>query len=145
MRQLVGAFVLALVVLLTWSGLRGQTVAKMPVAGATVFIAPMENAFDDYLKNAFQKKKVPLVIVADKAAAQFEITGHSDSTKASTAKKLLKGSFHSAEQASIQMADLQSGDVVFAYSVNKGDSAHGRQSTAEACAKHLKDDMEKRR
>jgi hypothetical protein len=32
--------------------------------------------------------------------------------------------------------------VVFAYSVNKQSSAHGKRSTAEACAKHLKDQTE---
>jgi hypothetical protein len=29
--------------------------------------------------------------------------------------------------------------------VNKESSAHGKQSTAEACAKHLKDAMEKKK
>jgi hypothetical protein len=28
---------------------------------------------------------------------------------------------------------------VFAYAVNKKNSLHGRQSAAEACAKHMKD------
>ena len=41
------------------------------------------------------------------------------------------------------MADLKSGEVVFAYSVNKKDSAHGKRSTAEACAIHMKDEIEK--
>jgi hypothetical protein len=134
---------IALVVLITFSG-RGLLAAQASslAAGAKVFIAPMEDGFEDYLKNALQKKKVPVVVVADRSSADFEISGHADSVKASTAKKLFMGSFHSDEQASIQVADLKSGEVVFAYSANKSNSAHGKQSTAEACAKHLKDAIE---
>jgi hypothetical protein len=61
----------------------------------------------------------------------------------STAKKLLRFDFHSSEQASISVADRKSGEIVFAYSVNKQSSARGKQSTAEACAKHMKDGLEK--
>jgi hypothetical protein len=50
--------------------------------------------------------------------------------------------WHSNEQASITVSDRKSGEVVFAYSVNKKSSAHGKRSTAEACAKHLKDQIE---
>ena len=39
--------------------------------------------------------------------------------------------------------DVKSGEIVFAYSVNKKDSVHGKQSTAESCAVHIKDDIEK--
>jgi hypothetical protein len=50
--------------------------------------------------------------------------------------------WHSNEEASIQVVDLTSGEVVFADSVNKKSSAHGKESTAEACAKHLKEQIE---
>jgi len=49
---------------------------------------------------------------------------------------------HSNEQASIQVSSIKSGQVVFAYSANKQSSAHGKKSTAEACAKHLKEKIE---
>jgi hypothetical protein len=114
-------------------------------AGAKVFIAPMEDGFDGYLKTAIQKKQVPVTVVDDKSQAEFEITGHSETHTASTAKKLLLGKIHSDEQASIQVANLESGEVVFAYSVNKGNSAHGKQSSAEACAKNLKEEIEKKK
>jgi len=58
---------------------------KIP-AGSRVFIAPM-GEFDTYLRNAIKDKKVPLEIVDDKSKADFEITGVSESQKASTAKK----------------------------------------------------------
>ena len=88
------------------------------------------------------KKKVPVQIVEDKAQAEFIITGHSESQKASTAKKVIMGNFHSNEDASINVSSVKTGDVVFAYEAHKDSSAHGQQSTAEACAKHLKDQMD---
>jgi hypothetical protein len=102
----------------------------------------MPDSFDDYLKTAIAAKKVPLTIVSDKSAAQYELTGHSDTEKAGTAKKLIMLDWRSNEQASIKVADLGSGEVVFAYSVSKKSSARGKQSTAEACAKHLKRHIE---
>jgi hypothetical protein len=51
---------------------------------------------------------------------------------------LFLGSQQSNEQASIKVADLKTGAIVFGYSVHKGNSVRGRQSAGEACAKHLK-------
>jgi hypothetical protein len=45
---------------------------------------------------------------------------------------------NSDEQASVKLVNLKSGEVVFAYAVNKKNSLHGRQTAAEACAKHMK-------
>ena len=112
--------------------------AQIP-QGARVFIAPMPNGFDGFLKAAIEKKKLPVEIVEDKSKAQFQITGASESQKASAAKIILMGNWHSVEDASIQVADLASGEVVFAYSVHEQASTHGRQSAAESCAKHLKE------
>jgi hypothetical protein len=113
--------------------------------GAKVFLNTMPDDFHSYLKSAFTKKKVPVVVVGTKAEADFEITGSSESQKAGAAKKIFMGSWHSDEQASISVADLQTGEVVFAYSANKKNSAHGKQTTAEACAKHLKQALEKKK
>ena len=79
-----------------------------------------------------------------RAEAEFEITGSSESQKAGAAKKIFMGSWHSDEQAPISVASLTSGEVVFAYSANKKNSAHGKQTTAEACAKHLKKHLEQK-
>jgi hypothetical protein len=68
----------------------------------------------------------------------YEITGVAASRKASAAKKIIVGSWHSREEASIQVTDLKSGVVVFAYSYATSNSAHGKQTSAESCAKHLK-------
>ena len=115
-----------------------QTQTKIP-AGAKVFVAAM-GGFEGPLKKAIAGKKVPFQVVKQREEAEYEITGTADSKKASTAKKVILGSWHSDEDASIKVANLKSGEIVYAYAVHKQDSAHGQKSTAEACAKHLKDE-----
>ena len=51
----------------------------------------------------------------------------------------MAGNIHSDEQASVKLINLKTGEVVFAYAVNKKNTLHGSQTIAEACAKHLKD------
>src|SRR5262249_52498768 len=114
---------------------------KIIPAGSKVFIAAMDDGFDKYLKDALAAKKVPLDVVSERDKADYEITGHSETHKAGAAKKIIFGSWHSDEQASIAIANLKTGEVVFAYSANKQNSAHGKRSTAEACAKHLKEQV----
>jgi len=113
---------------------------KIP-AQSKVYLAPM-GGWESDLKTALQSKKVPVEVVAERDKADYEITGTSESKKASTAKKLIMKDWHSDEQASITVTEIKSGEVVYAYSVNKQSSAHGKRSTAEACAKHLKDQIE---
>lgn len=138
--------ILAVIVFLTLlaSIVIAQDVAvdKTIPAKSKVFIAKMDDGFDEFLKAAIQSKKVPLILVEDKAQADFELTGHSETQKASTAKKVIMWDWRSNEQATIQAANLKTGVVAFAYSVNKVSSAHGKKSTAEACAKHLKEKIE---
>ena len=111
--------------------------------GAKVFINTMPDGFETFLKSALSKKKVPLTIVDSRENADLEMTGASETQKAGAAKKIFMGSWQSDEQATISIADLKSGEIVFAYSVNKRNSVHGKQSTAEACAVHIKDELEK--
>jgi hypothetical protein len=112
-------------------------------AGSKVFIAPMDG-FETYFKAALEKKRVPVVVVEDRDKADFEISGSSESQKASTAKKVIMLDWRSKEQASIKVTNMKSSVVVFAYSVHKASSAHGKQSSAEACAKHLKEKIKTR-
>jgi len=121
---------------------KAEATATKISPGTKVYVAAITDGFDTYLKAAINKKKVPLQVVESRDQADYEITGISDSKKAGAAKILITGSWHSKEEASIRMADIETGEVVWAYSVNKGNSAHGKQSTAEACAKHLKDTIE---
>ena len=119
-----------------WVTLAGE--AKLVPAGSKVFV-DASDGFDTYLAAALQKKKVPVVIVADKEKADYELQGVSDHQKAGWAKVVFLGQIHSDEQASVKLVDIKSGEIVFAYAVNKKNSLHGRQTAAEACAKHMKD------
>jgi len=109
----------------------------------SVYISPM-NGFESYLAAAFEKKKVPLTIVADQARAAYVITGTSEEKKAGAAKMIVFGQIHADNAASVQMVDQMTGAVIFAYAVNKKNTLHGQQTTAEACAKHLKEQLEKK-
>jgi len=103
----------------------------------------MPDDFDSFLKAALVAKKVPLNVVSSRDQADFEIKGSSETQKASAAKKAVLLNWHSDEQASISVSNLVSGEVIFAYTANKKSSTHGKQSTAEACAKHLKERLQK--
>jgi hypothetical protein len=107
-------------------------------AGSKIYITPIVGGLENYIAAGIMKKKVQVVLVADKSKADYEITGVSESEKAGWAKMLFMESEASAEQASIEVIDLKDDEVVFAYSVNKINSVRGKQSVGEACAKHLK-------
>ena len=111
--------------------------AKMP-SYAKVYLAPMLGGFENYIIAGLRNKKVPLIVVVDRTKAEYEISGVSESDKAGWAKMLFIGSENSNEQASIKIADLKTGAVIFGYSVHKTNSMRGRQSAGEACAKHIK-------
>ncbi len=113
--------------------------AKPIPAGSKIYIAPIPGGFEHYIAAGILKKKVNVVLVNDRAKANYEISGVSESEKAGWAKMLFMGSEASREQASVQVVDLKTSEVVFAYSVHKANSVRGKQSAGEACAKHLKD------
>ena len=110
--------------------------------GARIYVAPMNNGFETYVIAGFQQKKVPLTVVTIRDRADFEMTGVSESDKAGWAKMLFLNSTSTAETASIKIVNLKTGEVVFGYSVNKGNSARGKQSAGEAVAKHLKEKID---
>ena len=109
--------------------------------GSAVFIAPM-NGFETYLAAAMTKKKVQIALVASEAQADFVLTGTSEEKKAGWAKMAFTGSIHSDDAASVTMTNRKSGAIAFAYAVNKKNTLHGEQTSAEACAKHLQDHIE---
>ena len=111
---------------------------KIP-SGSRVYVATMANGFDNYVVAGLQQKKVPVIVVADRTKADFEITGVAETDKAGWAKMLFMGSQQTNETASVKMVNLKTGTVVFAYSVNKINSVRGKQSAGEACAKHIRE------
>jgi hypothetical protein len=113
-------------------------------AGARIYVAPMVNGFDTYIAAGFQKKLVPVVLVTIREKADFEMTGVSETDKAGWAKMLFWGNDSTNETASVKLVNIKSGDVVFAYSVKKANSARGKQSAGESVAKHVKEKIEGR-
>ena len=111
------------------------------VPGSRVYITPMDG-FENYLAAALGKKKVQLIPVTDKDQADYVITGTSLDKKAGWAKIVFMGNVHSDNAASITMSDRKTGAIVYAYAVDKKSTMHGQQTTAEACAKHLKAHIE---
>ena len=109
---------------------------KIP-AGAKIYIAPL-NGYESFISAAIIKKETPVIVVNSADKADYTITGVSESVQAGWAKMLFLGSQQSNEQASIVMTNVKSGVVVWGYNVNKTNSYKGKQSSSEACAKHLK-------
>jgi hypothetical protein len=93
--------------------------------------------FENYVIAGILKKKVPVSLVSTRDKAEYEIRGSAETEKAGWAKMLFLGSQNTNEQASINVTDIATGNVVFGYSVNKLNSVRGKQSAGEAIGKHL--------
>ena len=135
-------------------------------SGARVVIAPM-GGFETYFAAAIREKKVPISLTLDKASAQYFVVstntewqgfvfgsgGSANWTKAGgSASYGSAGSTTRGLEASIMLIDAKTKDVIWAYEVHKNShgsllfgtfGARGQQSIAEACAKHLKEYIEK--
>lgn len=142
---------------------QGTARGSRPVAvGSRVVIAPM-GGFETYFAAAVREKSVPITLTLDKASAQYFLVstntewegfvygagaswnraGGAAGASASTTRGL---------EASIMLIDAKSKDVIWAYEVHKSShgallfgtfGARGQQSIAEACAKHLREYIEK--
>ena len=112
--------------------------------GSRVYVADIDGlpGFENNLVAAFQKKQVKLIVVADRAQADFEINGFAQSQKAGWAK-IIFGSGRPEAEASMQMVNLRSGVVAYAVASYKVDSYNGNKSTAEHLAKNLRQKMER--
>jgi len=102
-------------------------------SSARVFIvAP--GGFDIYLAAALKRKHIALNVTTDKTTADYEIQAVSEH------REPLQW-VHGSDSAGIQVVSLASGDVVFAYSVDRNNALHGRQMAAESVAVHLREAM----
>lgn len=135
-------------------------------AGSRIVIAPM-GGFETYFAAAVREKKVPITLTLDKASAQYFVVStntewqgfvYGSGGSASWTRAAGSSAFGSAAsstrglEASIMLIDAKTKDVVWAYEVHKNShgalifgtfGARGQQSIAEACAKHLREFIEK--
>jgi hypothetical protein len=142
------------------------TSSGMIAPGSRVVIAPM-GGFETYFAAAVREKSVPIKLTLDKASAQFYVvstntewqgfvygSGGSASwgPAGGSASHGAAASTTRGLEASIMLIDAKTKDVVWAYEVHKNShgsllfgtfGARGQQSIAEACAKHLKEFIEK--
>jgi hypothetical protein len=110
--------------------------------GSKLYIEP-STGFETYLAAAILNKHVSLVVVMDKSAADFLVsTTSQQGEKPTFAQTWVFGKMKRDEDASVQIVNGRTREIVWAYSVHKYNAAHGMQSAAEAVAKHLKNWME---
>jgi hypothetical protein len=112
--------------------------------GAKVYVNDIRglNGFENYLVAALKKKKVDLLVVADRSQADFEVTGFADHQRAGWAK-IIFGSGLPESEASIQVINLKTSVVSYAVGSYKVDAFNGKKSTAEHLAKNLRQKMER--
>jgi hypothetical protein len=135
-------------------------------AGSRIVIAPM-GGFETYFAAAVREKRVPITLTLEKASAQYFVVstntewqgfvygagGNANWSRAGgTASYGAAASSTRGLEASIMIIDAKTKDIVWAYEVHKSShgalifgtlGARGQQSIAEACAKHLKEYIEK--
>jgi hypothetical protein len=123
--------------------------------------------FETYFAAAVREKKVPIVLTLDRDSAQFFVVstntewrgfvyGAGSSANWGPSGGSASGGASASStrglEASIMLISAKSKDVIWAYEVHKSShgallfgtfGARGQQSIAEACAKHLKEYIEK--
>jgi hypothetical protein len=112
--------------------------------GAKIFIAPM-NGFEQFLSEAILKKKVPVVVVKDRAEADFLVSGGARVKKRGFFTGMVLNDHGGGD---ISINDAQTGKPVFACTFNRVDQglAEGYvyQGWASNCMKRLKKEWEKK-
>lgn len=101
----------------------------------------------NYLSAAIRAKHVSVTITTDRAKATYILESTSSHMKSLGGKPsiiedwtapVLPQSVKAHDDASVRLVNVATGDVVFAYAVDRDNTVHGRQTAAESCARHLK-------
>lgn len=124
--------------------------AQLIPRNSRVYIAPMKSedstkpieGFENYLAAALRKKNVPLIMVADRSQADFEIVGTADKKSGGWAKKVFLGDFRGSASASMSVINLKTGVVAYADASHRSSANKGLRSSAEKLAKYLKRKIE---
>jgi hypothetical protein len=110
--------------------------------GAKLFIAPMDG-FEQFLSDAILKKKVPVVVVDERAKADFLVSGGARVKKRGFLTGMVLNDHGGGD---ISINDARTGKPVFACKFNRVDQglADGYiyQGWASNCAKHLRKMLE---
>jgi hypothetical protein len=113
-------------------------------AGAKIFLEPMDG-FEQFLSRAIVKKKVPVVVVKERAKADFVLSGDAHVKKPGFFTGWVLDTRGGGD---ISIKDARTGKLVFAYSFHRVDQGVAEvyiyQTWAGGCAKHLKKALEKK-
>jgi hypothetical protein len=125
-------------------------VSHAQISNPRIYIAP-SGGFESYLAAAFTKKHVPAQVAGTKEQqVDYVLSAPPVQEKPETAGgKIARCLFaycagiEGSQAASVSLTDPKTNTVVWAYNVRKAGSKN-YQSSAEACAKHLKNWLEHR-
>ena len=117
-------------------------------AGSTIYLDP-SNPFSTDFSAALVKKKVPVIVTVDPAKADytatFSVANRPGSVVQGVVTQITTGWYKSGawDQATIQIVDNHSKNVVFSYTCKKGNNQGDSMTTsvAECLAKHWKQHM----
>ena len=87
------------------------TVGSRIPRNSKIYMNPMEGGFEIHVTAAIQKKRIPVLIVADREQADFEIKGAVEKQKAGWAKTIFFSPLPSID-STMQIVDVKSGVVV---------------------------------
>jgi hypothetical protein len=125
--------------------------ARLIPRNSKIYIAPIRpedpqnlkaDGFEYYLAAALRKKNVPLLIVSDRAQADFIIEGTANQKDPGWAKKIILQDFRKSTSASMTVTNLKTGVVAYADSSDRSSANRGLRSSAEKLAKYLKRKIE---
>jgi hypothetical protein len=105
-------------------------------AGSSIYV-DSNNGFDIFIQAAFQAKHLNVRLVSSADKADYVLDSSLFHSQEFLATQKTAGTYRISE-AAFKLTS-KSGDIVWAYAVTKGMLSRGKQSVAEACAKHLKD------
>jgi hypothetical protein len=103
------------------------------------------DGFEQFLAEAILKKKVPVVVVQERANADFVVSGDAHVKKPGW---FMGNVLSTHGKGNISIKDARTGSQVFAYHFKRVDQGvavgYVYQGWADACAKHLKKALEKK-
>jgi hypothetical protein len=105
-------------------------------AGSKIYV-DSNNGFDLFILAAFQAKHVNALLVSSSEKADYHLDSSLFHSHEFAATEKAAGSYRVSE-AAFKLTS-KSGEIVWAYAATKGLLSRGKQSVAEACAKHLKE------
>lgn len=122
----------------------GAVPAAAFAPGAKLFLTPMDG-FEQLLTEAILKKKVPVVLVNDRAKADFVVYGDAHVKKRGWVTGMV---LSTRGKGNLSIDDAHTGRMVFAHHFKRADAnltpGQVYEGWADSCAKDLKKTLEKK-